>query len=421
MTPKRTIFRIIVRIGVGLLTLVVCAAATVPIQQRIFRYRAEHLLTDIQAIELHKTSWSQAQNLMRRWGEWSHYDGACTAENCRYAITLADTGSGAIRPDDYGWTQKAVRVVVGSPVYRWLGGRPGTFFAGFIVQDGTIWRTYLHLNVEVPPRTWSRDDDWGYELIVAAQSRSSLNRDSSPRGSHWILGGDDQLATHPYYKAGRPGGCEICMSTEVTYSSATPQSEIRSLTAFDLSCLTRWRPCQRVEEILPAARPWHLYQLDGDPPEPSPALPKPCDIPVWALGRDAASILAVNVLSMSEVKNQYDGSLYEKAEVRLTEILKGKTPWNAGTILVAYPYSGERINPPLNPPEVLVPGRRYLALVLYSFNPNRWDNDPTPPGTIDGVPGISLERCGVVDDTPQNRLELQRGISQNDQLRVPDF
>jgi len=270
---------------------------------------------------------------------------------------------------------------------------------------------------------FSRDDNYGYELIATAQTRSSLNRGSAPHGSHWISGGSEQLSAYPYYKAGRRGGCEICMSVEVTYSTATPQSQIRDLTAFDFSCLTRRRPCLRVEDILPAARPWHLYQLDGDPPEPEqqPSLLKPCDIPVWALGRDAASVLAIEVLSISESKSRNDGSSYEKAKVRFVETLKGAAPWHSGTTLDAYPFSGENTNPPLTPTELLQPGRHYIALIGYSFHPFDRDDPPLPPGAIEGVPAIGMDRCGVLDDTPRNRIEFQRGFAQNDQLRAPEF
>jgi hypothetical protein len=414
----RKVLRILTRSALVLLGLIVLGAVFVSMQQRIFRYRAEHLLADMQAIALHKTGWAQAQAVMHRWGAWEHYDGACTATNCKYAITLYDASCSAARLDESNWREKAERFFLYSPVYRWLGGRPATFYAAFIVQDGTIWRTFLHFMVEVPPHTFALDDEWGYSLMATAQSRSSLNGNRI-MGSHWILGGDDQLADHPYYKGGRPGGCEICMSAEVTYSISTPQDEIRRLTAFNFDCLTRWWPCLRVEDILPASRPWHLYYLDSDPPEPPARPARPCDIPVWALGRDAISIFSVEALSASMGKDSYDGSPYEKAQADLVETIKGTAPWPAGTILTAYPYSGDFINPPFDPPETLTPGKRYLALLNHAFH--EFDFDRTPPGLIDGVPGIRLERCGILEDTPQNRLELQRGILQNDHLRIQEF
>jgi hypothetical protein len=92
------------------------------------------------------------------------------------------------------------------------------------------------------------------------------------------------------------------MSVEVTYSTETTQNEIRQLTSFDLSCLTRHQPCTRVEDLLPATKPWHLYELDGDLPLPKLPTepPAPCKVQVSALGRDAISILVIDVQSLSE-------------------------------------------------------------------------------------------------------------------------
>ena len=283
MTHFRIALRVLAWVGTAGLALIVAVAIAVPVQQRLFRHRVERLLADMQAIELHRTSWAQAQNLMNRWGAWGHYDGTCTWTNCKYTINLMDwTSYGRINEGETRFA-RTIRFLAATPVYRWLGGRAAIFAAGFIVQDGTIWRTFLAMDVDVPPHTLEKDN-MGYGLIAYAQSRESLNRNARSRHSHWILGGDSQLAEHPYYKGGRPGGCEICMSVEVTYSTATPQDEIRRLTAFDLSCFTQWHPCTRVEDILPASRPWHLYRLDGDPALPDSASGPPSGLHYVGVG-----------------------------------------------------------------------------------------------------------------------------------------
>jgi len=153
----------------------------------------------MQAIHLHQTGWTQAQTLMREWGKWGHYDGKCTAINCKYIIALSDPGGGAIQPDDYGKTQAVIRYLVASRVYRWLGGRMATFRTGFIVQDGMIWRTFEDIDVDVPPHALRPDDD-GYGLMAHAQSRSTLNCEAAAK-AHWILGGSEPSEEHPEYKA----------------------------------------------------------------------------------------------------------------------------------------------------------------------------------------------------------------------------
>ena len=98
------------------------------------------------------------------------------------------------------------------------------------------------------------------------------------------------------------------------------------------------------------------------------------------------------------------------------ETLKGETPWPNGSVIEVLPDSGQSYYPPFEAPEWLETGKRYLVLVSYPFS-----GFESRPPSIDGMPGISLEHCGVLADTTQNRSELARGFTQNDNLRVPEF
>jgi hypothetical protein len=60
-------------LAVMILMLVLCAY--IPIQQQILRHRAEKLLADIRILQLRKSTWADAQILMKRWGAWGHYEG----------------------------------------------------------------------------------------------------------------------------------------------------------------------------------------------------------------------------------------------------------------------------------------------------------------------------------------------------------
>ena len=421
MTHFRDALRILAWIGAAVLALIVVIAVTVPIQQRLFRHGAERLLADMQSIELHRTPWSNAQQLMNRWGECGHYDGTCTSINCRYMIVLSDSSGYGRDFDERGWFRKAIWPFFASPLYRLLGGRIGVFYAGFIVQDGTIWRTFQAIDLDVPENAGGRGYEMEYGNMVHVQSRSSLNPNGAPGSSHWILGGNAQLADHPYFKAGRPSGCENCMALDITYSITTPLNQVRPLTSFDLSCITRWKPCLFPEDILPSARPLHVYYPYDSPHTDLPEPARPCEIPIWTLGRDAISVFSIEVLSSATETYKYSGLPYEKAKVRLLEILKGSVSWARGATLIVQPYSGDQINPPFDPPEHLVLGKHYLLLVKYHLEDLDRNHPPSPPDLIDGLPGIRLDRCGVLDDTPQNRAELARGFTQNDNLRVPEF
>ena len=112
----------------------------------------------------------------------------------------------------------------------------------------------------------------------------------------------------------------LCQTVSVFYSTHTPPAEIERLTSYDFSCFTRFNPCARIVDLLPAAEEWHLYdsKYESSPtvpvppprPESSPYVPEPLppcsNIPVWAQARDARYVLSVEALSTEIVKNRED-------------------------------------------------------------------------------------------------------------------
>jgi len=213
-------------------------------------------------------------------------------------------------------------------LYQWFGGRVSVFHASFTVHDGTIWRESTWIGVSVPRRRMRRDtgvdkilvfDNFDWSLSVGAESRQRLHRTLEDPFS--FIGSDESLAGHPYYKVGRPGGCKIlCQIVSVYYSARTPPAEIERLTSYDFSCFTRFNPCARIVDLLPAAEEWHLYdnEYESSPhcacaeatPISQPLCvpsPIPCsNIPVWAQARDARYVLAVEAPSTKIVKEQED-------------------------------------------------------------------------------------------------------------------
>src|SRR5262249_36974096 len=158
-----------------------------------------------------------------------HYDGTCTNGRCQYQIVISDS---SYRDDK--WTNW-IAFHGGFRIYEWLGGRAFRLIASFTVWDGKILREEVGIIVAgAETGNWYSSDEFPLALMVQTKSRSRL------RGSEadwWIMGSDEQLADHPYYKAGRPGGCEInCEEAVVTYSTRTPNAEIECLTSFNFSC-----------------------------------------------------------------------------------------------------------------------------------------------------------------------------------------
>jgi hypothetical protein len=269
MTIRRWAVRIVCSAGGVVLILIMLPFLAVQLQQRMLRWHAERLSAEMNQIRLYQSTWADAQRLMRRWGAWGHYDGSCAAASCKYEIemdSIAGYNPRVRRHPRLDWLLSHDRF----NLYQWFGGRGSAFRASFTVHDGTIWRESTAIGVSVPRRRMKRDigvdtilvsDDVDESLSIGAVSYQRLHQ--TRENPFVYMGGEDQLAQHPYYKVGRPGGCMInCRMGVVYYSTQTPQPEIQWLTSYDFSCFTRFKPCAELEDLLPAANEWHLYKED---------------------------------------------------------------------------------------------------------------------------------------------------------------
>jgi hypothetical protein len=391
------LIRILRGIGISAVVLLLLGFGFVQLQQHLLRHHAERLLSDFQSIRLHQSTWADAQILMTRWGRWGHYDGTCTSADCEYTITLSDPVLRLHPTTNTGWQ---IRLLL-ARVYMFLQGDPTTLRVRFKVQDGIVWRSSVWLNIFPPPAMKDHED--GYALLLSARASDSLY---AKPGGPWILGNDDQLAEHPDYKVGRPGGCTGCLREEVTFTPYISPDELKRLTAYDLSCLTRFHRCLNLPDVLPAAREWHLYPTTEPayqvPPPPTTQLP--CAIPVFAHARDADSIVAVEVLSSRNTKEpgNVDPTKLrdaQRTQVRILQTLKGVIPLAPGSLSEFDPWAGDD-NFPWQAPQRLDPGKQYI---LFS-------SEEAPPTSF----------CGVVEDAPQVRQQIDQGMAQNDHLRRPD-
>ncbi len=397
-----------------------CIAATtlVTAQQYLLRWRCQRLLADLQSIRLHQTTWAEAQILMHRWGQWGHYDGTCTSTSCEYRITLSDPGIPYSKLKEGTLAAAFFRNKLFGSFYELAGFRAGSFEIAFIVQDGTIWRTRSHYVVEVPPdHFWPQFEDQGSFLQLTARSRDALRGYSPHQRKDWTLWPSNSIEDHPYYLVGRPDGCESCLSGEVNFDVQAPPGVVQQLTNYQFDCLTRRHPCRILEDMLPLASEWHLYAPpSGTPdPNPKPATPQPCREPLWAVGRDAASVLVVDALTTQHHSDAFEE--FDVATAKLAGALKNPVPWSAGTKVTLRPYLSSKDSWPANSDIHLFPGQRYLAVIdapLVEKQDKSQTSKPIPTS-------IDLDQCGLFPDNPQNRSELQRGFALNDLLRVPEF
>jgi len=243
------------------------------------------LTVQFQQIRLYQSTWADAQRLMHAGERGGHYDGSCTAQSCKYEIEMDSIVRYTPRVPRHAWL---VWLLMHDRfnLYQWFGARVSVFHASFTVHDGTIWRESTWIGVSVPRRRMRRDtgvdkilvfDDFDWSLSVGAENRQRLHRTLEDPFS--FIGSDESLAGHPYYRVGRPGGCKIlCQIVSVYYSARTPPAEIERLTSYDFSCFTRFNPCARIVDLLPAAEEWHLYD-NGYESSPTVPVPKPRPFP----------------------------------------------------------------------------------------------------------------------------------------------
>jgi hypothetical protein len=349
-------------------------------------------------IRLYQSTWADAQRLMNRWGAWGHYDGSCTAADCRYAIRMGTIRCQTPNAPQRAWV-KWLSAHDRFNLYEWLDGRDAIFYASLTIHDGTIWRTSSGIGVDVPTRRIRRDNDWPQSLSISAESRQRLHRTIEDPFSYMYS--EDELAQHPYYKVGRPGGCKInCQFEIVYYSTHTPPAEIERLTSYNFSCFTQFIACAHIQDLLPASKEWHLY----DNPYLSIPIPPSCsNIPVWAHARDVRYALAVEVLPATANDQKFDPGM---AKVRIVTSLKEPAPWLPDATVRAYHYGNGDIPPEEG--QELVPGKRFI---VFPVGNDEKHNILTKDSSI------KLDRCGVLEDTPEIRRELEKGFAQNDTLR----
>jgi hypothetical protein len=421
MTFRKWAVRGALLIGVVAVSLVLITFLAVQTQQWMLRGRAERLMADMHQIRLYQSTWADAQRLMHRWGAWGHYEGSCTAASCVYGIEMGSIASYVPWVPRHAWLDWLLKHDRFN-LYERLGGRGSVINASFTVHDGTIWRTGAWIGVSVPTKRMRRENDFEWSFSVGAGSYQRLHR--TLENPFLWMGGAEGLAQHPYYKVGRPSGCKIlCQIVNVYYSTHTPPAEIARLTSYNFSCFTRFNPCMHIEDLLPASREWHLYdsEYESSPtvlvPKERPLnesfLPKPIpcsSIPVWALARDARYVLAVEALSEKIVKVHKDYGDYQRevAKVRIVSSLKEPAPWLPGAIVNTDHYLWSKDVSASGEDEQLVPGRRYIVFAI-------GNDDRTHLVTKDS--SLDFERCGVREDTPETRSELEKGFAQNDTLR----
>ncbi|HEY3704771.1 MAG TPA: hypothetical protein VGL22_06885 [Terracidiphilus sp.] len=229
--------------------LILSLTALVQIQQRHLRWRAERLLAYIRAVKMGKSTWATHRALCTNGELGGAWEGSCSMEHCDYQIATEDMAralpvvvlpSGSPRVEPHRWSIWFIKH------YVMLGGRLSLVWANFQVKNGIIWTksfsVFAAVNRHDAPQEY-------FDLLSGnANGASRLRMDGPPYSK----------AQHPEYTIYAAGTCArcagFCSGCQRIRANFTPFADPRVLEQifeFKLSCLTRWRDCDQVAEIMP--------------------------------------------------------------------------------------------------------------------------------------------------------------------------
>jgi hypothetical protein len=375
----RKIFRIT---AVSFVILGISLTAWAQIERHLMRARAERLLADVRALQLHKASWSDIQAFRVRWKDWGAGEDSspCTPADCRVGVSIE-------RPIQGFLWQLGER----HPYLNFLGlaysffQRGATANATLTVLDGTITESRFTLSLTVFSSPFP---DWpsAYGLVgIARQEAEGLGpMDFIPN-----------RVSHPEYWAGRLGGCTFCIKLVSSYTPLVDRETMLKLTDFNFSCITRWTACTTESDILPGA--WKIYEQDAQGREERMKAFEECRLPYEILAREYKSIVIADIASRQAIRSAEIA--YLAADIRVVRNLKGQINWPLNkTQAISVFDRGQAIDG--RSFIDMVAGKRYILLGLFTKD---------KPGSQ----VLALDDCGVIPYTDQNLAAIQRGIDES--------
>jgi hypothetical protein len=197
--------------------------------QWLLRSRAEKLLSDIRALQVDRSTFSDAQQLMQKWSQWATPKPGCSADDCTVQISLIQTLPPILvaEPGAHNWLPSLA---------DHIGLRSVAARSGFIVEHGVVTSKYFGEQTTLPVRDLDSPDGFTHYLSV-----------SSAETSHFREIVADSKLTHPNRMAQH-----LKNYLQITFSPDEDPSEQSALMDFRFSCFTQFRPCETEAEILPA-------------------------------------------------------------------------------------------------------------------------------------------------------------------------
>ena len=289
----------------ALLVLVVSAFVLVQVRQHLFRHRVQLVLNDMRNLWMHPGTFDDLRHLQRRWGAFGHYDGTCAAEHCEYTITLTN-----LEPPR--WRNEGLRSLRDG-AFVLFGGREVGVMCEIVVHNNRMVLESVWFMISVSDTSEIRFPFWyanGHIMNIYIRSAPRLFVNG-------ILGREADLMRQYEIDRAQPGKTAL-----VHVTAQTSMADIKRLTDINLECITRFRPCVEMDELLPEA--WPQFRREHNMFDPSEYATR-CAADPALFAREADNIALVEVVKLHAPEDPSEERT-QGATVRILESLKN----NAG-------------------------------------------------------------------------------------------
>jgi hypothetical protein len=340
-----------------LIGLCIALVATIQIQQRLLRRDAERLDGEIMSCELLKTPGADAVRFFSSWGNLVQTTGNCEAGNCTMKIRAFDWMARHEFFQQHQW------LVDHCP---WIGGRNMAYEGDITVVNGVVAKKRFSLLTEyiTPPDESGRRH---YHL------REGVIQTLSHFGDTQLERCDSLMREHPEYCVTSPYDCTKCSRMEIDFTPFAPTNEIARITRFNFDCMTRWSPCKKIGDVLPAAAAEYEAEAartrdlsrSGDDELHDWWLKT-----VWINARESENVVIAEVVSIGHLpvvsRQEAPPKPNAGAKLRLVERLKGAKDWEPDELRDLYVGKNYLTGPPETYPTIR-PGARFIVLFESSF------------------------------------------------------
>jgi hypothetical protein len=360
-------------------------------RQWLFRMRAEVLLGDIKSLQLNRSSWSDAQNLMTRWGSWGGWYGSCNSEDCSYSVQIYHL------PLVYPAFVFEEGPHVGARILQLVGLRSAAVSARFHVVHGIVTNKGFGYSVALPVSEWITPGG-GFWLKDRIGSTYWPTLDVAFREAAKL--GDSTsyaIAMHPNHSL-----IHRRTTLEVHFAPEEAPEEQAALTDMRFDCITRWIACSNRRDLLPAAateddtesQQWERAVANGSTRSICPA--------IQFRAREEEEVLIAKIVSGQAIQRPANTRLNSPDKwltyARVEDVLKGGAHVGVGDVLLVTVYCrGDEAtcSKPL-------PGARViLAGMIF------------PATSTSGILYFDGGACGIIEATPVNVATAQAGVIQD--------